>query len=146
MDGHPRGEPIARAVMGPNVGIGMARKPYEGRPILLCGFVRAVGRAGRVPIETLRCRVAGISAIAATESTGEESRRKRGSRYPVASPGKGEAQGSIQPGGSLITARSARDSRKGESPEVGADPSDLPAFGGVRGKGRLNGMRVHREA
>jgi hypothetical protein len=69
MYGHPRGERIARAVIGLHVGIGMAQEPYEGRPVLLFGFVRAVGRAGRAPIDTLRCRVAGVSAIAATEST-----------------------------------------------------------------------------
>jgi hypothetical protein len=146
MDGYPRGEPIARVVVGLHVGIGMAQKPYEGRPVLLYGFVRAVGRAGRVPIETLRCRVAGLSAIVATESTREESRRKRGLRCSVGNPGKGEAQGSIQPGSPLTTARSARDSRKGQSPEVGAGRSGLPAFGGVRCNGRLNGTRVHREA
>jgi hypothetical protein len=61
-------------------------------------------------------------------------------------PGKGEAQGSSQPGSSLTTTGSARDSRKGQSPEVGAGRSDLPAFGGVRFNGWLNGMRVHREA
>jgi hypothetical protein len=64
----------------------------------------------------------------------------------VGNPGKGEAQGSIQPGSPLTTARSVRDSRKGQSPEVGAGRSDLPAFGGVRCNGWRNGMRVHREA
>jgi hypothetical protein len=146
MDGHPQGELIARAAVGLYVGIGMAQKPYEGRPVLLYGFVRAVGRAGRAPIDTLRCRVAGVSAIAATESTREESRRKRGSRRSVGNPGKGKAQGSIQSGSPLITTGRTRDFRKGQSPEVGAGRSDLPAFGGVRCNGRLNGMRVHREA
>jgi hypothetical protein len=111
MDGHPRGELIARAAFGLHVGIGMAQKPYEGRPVLLYGFARAVGRPGRVLIETLGCRVAELSASAAAESTREESRRKRGSRHSVANPGKGEAQGSIQSDPLLITASPARDGR-----------------------------------
>jgi hypothetical protein len=74
--GEPRGELIARVVIGSNVWDFDGAETSGG----LCGPVRLAGlqdRAKPTPIETPRCRVAAVSAIAAAGSAWEESPWKR---------------------------------------------------------------------
>jgi len=76
------------------------------------------GRASRSLIDTPRCGRCGDKRYRRWPSTWEEAGGNPGSRRLAGYPGKGKAQGSIRHYLALTAPCGARDSRKGQSPEV----------------------------